>query len=122
MVCAVWRVARSTVYASRGRVMRRAGPLSKRGPRTAVSDAELVAAIRSVLEESRFHTEGHRKVRARLRSRGMYVGKNRVLRLMRAHRADRTVGRLFAEDSVAPSLPDLDEPQPLHDANRLPAG
>ena len=66
--------------------MRSEGLLSKRGPRTAVSDAEVVAAIRSVLEESRFHTEGHRKVRVRLRPRGIYVGKNRVLRLMRRHR------------------------------------
>ena len=61
-------------------------PLAKRGPRTAVSDAVVVAAIRVVLAESRFHTEGHRKVRVRLRPKGIYVGKHRVLRLMREHR------------------------------------
>ncbi|MGH7645654.1 MAG: IS3 family transposase, partial [Gemmatimonadales bacterium] len=32
---------------------------------------------------SPFHTEGHRKVRVRLRPRGIRVGKQRVLRLMR---------------------------------------
>jgi transposase InsO family protein len=60
--------------------------LAKRGARTAVSDAEVVAAIRVVLAESRFHTEGHRKVRVRLRPKGIYVGKHLVLRLMREHR------------------------------------
>jgi len=57
----------------------------KRGPRTELSDAELLVEIRRVLSESPFHTEGHRKVRARLRSRGIRVGKSRVLRLMREH-------------------------------------
>ncbi len=73
MVCAVWSVPRSTVYA-------------RRGPRTLVSDAVLLEGIRAVLKASAFHTEGHRKVRVRLRPRGIYVGKNRVLRLMRQHR------------------------------------
>ena len=39
--------------------------------------------IRQVLKESDFLGEGHRKVRARLRAKGIGVGKNRVLRLMR---------------------------------------
>lgn len=56
----------------------------KRGPRTAQDDATVLAAIRTVLRESPFHTEGHRKVRVRLRPQGIWVGKNRVLRLMRA--------------------------------------
>jgi hypothetical protein len=42
-----------------------------------------VEEIRVVLQESDFLGEGHRKVRARLRAKGMRVGKNRVLRLMR---------------------------------------
>ncbi|MDE2980878.1 MAG: IS3 family transposase [Gemmatimonadota bacterium] len=41
--------------------------------------------IRTVLKASPFLGEGHRKVRARLAARGIRVGKNRVLRLMRAH-------------------------------------
>ncbi len=86
MICAVWRVARSTVYARRAQVQRLSDAPQKRGPRTAVSDAVVLAEIRAVLAASRFHTEGHRKVRARLRPRGIYVGKARVLRLMRHHR------------------------------------
>ena len=42
--------------------------------------------IRQVLEESDFLGEGHRKVRVRLRPKGIWVGKNRVLRLMRENR------------------------------------
>jgi transposase InsO family protein len=86
MICAVWHVARSTVYTQRRRgdtVPSRGG---KRGPRTPVSDDEVVAAIRRVLQASHFHTEGHRKVRVRLRPYGIWVGKHRVLRLMRQHR------------------------------------
>ena len=86
MVCAVWCVPRSTVYTQRGQARRPAWKPQKRGPRTLVSDAVLLEEIRAVLKASAFHTEGHRKVRVRLRPRGIYVGKNRVLRLMRQHR------------------------------------
>ena len=41
-----------------------------------------VEAIREVLEQSDFLGEGRCKVRVRLRSTGIWVGKNRVLRLM----------------------------------------
>ena len=44
-----------------------------------------MSEIREVLRESDFLGEGHRKVRARLRPKGIRVGKNRVLRLMRDH-------------------------------------
>ena len=96
-------MARSTLYASRrlehdapsgsrrhdrevGRHLGTPGFRGKRGPRTAQDDATVVAAIRTVLQESPFHTEGHRKVQVRLRPHGIRVGKQRVLRLMRAHR------------------------------------
>ncbi len=49
----------------------------------AAEDEELVEAIRQVRSESEFLGEGHRKVRVRLRPKGIWVGKNRVLRLMR---------------------------------------
>jgi transposase InsO family protein len=83
MICRVWRVARATVYAQRQRAQRPGGPARKRGPRTPVSDAEVIAGMRAVVAASPFHTEGHRKVRVRLRARGLVVGKTRVLRLMR---------------------------------------
>src|SRR2546422_3203910 len=58
---------------------------AKRGPKTARSDAEVVAAIRAVLAATPFHGEGYRKVRARLAHRGLAMGGKRVLRLMRVH-------------------------------------
>src|SRR3989442_954019 len=61
------------------------GPTGRRGPRTRVSDAELVEEIRAVLAACPFHGEGYRKVRARLAHRGRAVSGKRVLRLMRAH-------------------------------------
>ena len=84
MICQVWQVARSTVYAARKR-SGAAQPVEpqKRGPKTKVPDEELLAEIRQVLKESDFLGEGHRKVRARLRAKGIRAGKNRVLRLMR---------------------------------------
>ena len=84
-VCEVFRISRSSVYAWRASGSARPMRL-KRGPKTAWSDADVVAAIREVLKESSFLGEGHRKVTARLRQRGMRVGKNRVLRLMRRER------------------------------------
>ena len=83
MVCAVFRVARSTVYATSA--ARPAVTLGKRGPKTVTSDAELVVTIRAVLAATPFHGEGYRKVRARLAHRGLAVGGKRVLRLMRQH-------------------------------------
>jgi len=115
LICAVWRVPRSTVYAQRrdrargaaqgplevtglardalrgpGRVDRHRGrggstlpPMGKRGPRTPLDDATLTEEICAVLTASPFHTEGHRKVRARVRAKGLRVGQERVRRLMR---------------------------------------
>lgn len=88
LVCQVWRVARSSVYATPapagGAVV---APAGKRGPRTAMSDAEVLDRIRQVLAEAPFHGEGYRKVWARLRfgEEAVVVGKHRVLRLMRCH-------------------------------------
>ncbi len=69
MICAVYRPARSSVYAAL------AEPVSppaetKRGPKALTRDAELVEAIRAVLAVCPFHGEGYRKVRARLAHRG----------------------------------------------------
>jgi transposase InsO family protein len=85
LICAVWGVARSTVYATP--VAPRATPVAaaKRGPKTVTSDDAILAAIRSVLASTPFHGEGYRKVRARLAHRGLAVGGKRVLRLMRQH-------------------------------------
>jgi len=84
MLCQVWGVPRSSVYAATAPAARPGRP-GKRGPKTEVGDAVLVAAIRAVLTETPFHGEGYRKVRARLAHRGLAVSGKRVLRLMRAH-------------------------------------
>lgn len=89
LVCQVWRVARSSAYAApalAGGAAAKALPC-KRGPRTAISDTELVERIRRVLAATPFHGEGYRKVWARLRygADAIVVGRQRVLRLMRRH-------------------------------------
>ena len=83
MICEIYRRARSTVYAAGSATA--PAERGKRGPRTAVTDAEVVAEIRAVLAACPFHGEGYRKVRARLAHRGYGVSGKRVLRLMRAH-------------------------------------
>lgn len=81
MACRVFGVPRASFYDALK--LPTAEPKGKRGPKTELSDERLLAEIRVVLGESRFHGEGHRKVRARLAAKGLYVGKNRTLRLMR---------------------------------------
>jgi putative transposase len=83
MLCQVWRVARSSVYAPRSAAP--ATPTGRRGPKPLVTDETLVEAIRAVLAATPFHGEGYRKVRARLAHRGLAVSGKRVLRLMRQH-------------------------------------
>lgn len=86
-VCQTWKMPRSTFYASRSPVPDEANtPVGKRGPRTLLSDDELLAAIHKDLERSPWQGEGHRKVWARLRVLdGIRVGRKRVLRLMKVH-------------------------------------
>ena len=84
MLCAVFGVARSSVYAATA-LPPPPGPPGKRGPKTVLSDEAVVAGIRTVLAETPFHGEGYRKVRARLAHRGLPVSGKRVLRLMRRH-------------------------------------
>jgi transposase InsO family protein len=83
MLCEVYGVARSTFYAA-ARTPVRESPPKKRGPRTKLTDDQLVEGIRQTLRERPFHGEGHRKVHAVLRHRkDVRVGRNLVLRLMR---------------------------------------
>ena len=84
MICAAYRLARSSVYAAAHAAAPAPAPL-KPGPKTRHSDREIVEAIRAVLAASPFHGEGYRKIRARLAHRGLRLGGKRVLRLMRVH-------------------------------------
>jgi putative transposase len=86
LVCHTWQQPRSSYYADRqvAGLPVKLTQLGKRGPKTTLSDAELLELIRADLTASPFQGEGHRKVWARLRVRdGVKVGRRRVLKLMR---------------------------------------
>ncbi|MBU8898518.1 IS3 family transposase [Corallococcus sp. M34] len=112
-VMATWRVPRATVYRHRAR--RRAGAPGpcKRGPRAALKDEALLEAIASVLADSPFLGEGHRKVWARLRARGTRTSKARCLRLMRQAgllapgRPRRVLGPRHHDGTIATDRPDV---------------
>jgi putative transposase len=89
-VCQIWELPRSSFYAARrpqADTTTAAGArAARRGPKPAVSDEALLAAIHADLERSPWTGEGHRKVWARLRAiDGIRVSRKRVLRLMREH-------------------------------------
>jgi len=92
-VCRVWGVARAGVYRRRRATNLPAPPRRRPGPQGPMPDAALVGEIRAVLAESPFHGEGHRKVWARLRHRGVRTSKERVRRLMRANQLSAGAGR-----------------------------
>ena len=82
-VCDAWGVPRSSFYDRKARRLESPAPL-KRGPKTLVSDDELLALIREDLATSHFTGEGHRKVWGRIRFvKGIKVSRKRVLRIMR---------------------------------------
>ena len=93
-VCAIWAQPRSSFYlwrrnhhtgsAEPATPVAQLTPARKRGPRTALSDTELLGKIRADLARSPFHGEGHRKVWARLRVLDeVRVSRKRLLRVMR---------------------------------------
>jgi len=92
-VTRIWGVSRATIYRHRHHLddVRRKRP----GPLGAMSDKDLVAEIRQLLQDSPFHGEGYRKLWARLRFAGIRTSRRRVLRLMREHGllAHQRVGR-----------------------------
>ena len=82
-VCRIWRAARATLY--RHRRPQPAEPPRRCGPAGPMLDVVLIERIRTILSDSPFHGEGHRKVGARLRVAGVRTSRHRVLRLMREH-------------------------------------
>src|SRR6187431_3426654 len=93
-VTRIWGVSQATIYRHRHHLddVRRKRP----GPLGAMSDKDLVAEIRQLLQDSPFHGEGYRKLWARLRFAGIRTSRRRVLRLMREHGllAHQRAGRL----------------------------
>ena len=57
----------------------------KRGPKSLISDEDLLTAIKADLTATKFLGEGYLKVHARLRRTNIRVSKDRVLRLFRAN-------------------------------------
>ena len=82
-VTRLWGVPRATIYRHRHRS--EAVARKRPGPLGAMSDQDLVEAIRQLLQDSPFHGEGYRKLWARLRFAGIRTSRRRVLRPMRAH-------------------------------------
>jgi hypothetical protein len=82
-VARIWRVPRATIYRHRHRS--EAVQRKKPGPLGAMSDEDLVAAIRHLLQDSSSHGEGYRTLWARLRSKNIRTSRRRVLRLMGEH-------------------------------------
>jgi putative transposase len=79
----VLEAPRSTIYARRSNAI--SIERTKRGPSTELSDDKLLDLIRHVIRSSPFSGEGYRKVTAHLRrDYEVFVGRKRVLRLMRA--------------------------------------
>lgn len=81
MVLNVAGVSSAAWYGNRAR---KEGKL-KTGPKTSISDDELLIEIKKEILDSRFHSEGYKKVRARLKRRGIRAGKNRIYCLMKQH-------------------------------------
>lgn len=110
-VVSIWDLSRSSFYAARDRE-RNPRPLQKRGPKV-ISDAELLSAIRQLLDEAVFAGEGYRKIRARLRHKGIRTSKDRVNRLMREnqllspHRQPSPVVDRLHDGVIITNQPDL---------------
>ena len=88
-VCQGWGVPRSSFHAAQAPAPQStlpAAPPVRRGPKPAITDEALLAAIERDLETSPWTGEGHRKLWARLRVRdAIRVSRKRLLHLMREH-------------------------------------
>ena len=110
-VCQEWGLSRSTCYQQRTRAETPPATPIKRGPKTSYTAAVVTEHIRQVLATSPFLGEGHRKVWARLRARGIRTSKARVLRLMRQasllapSRAPRVVGPRVHDGTITTARP-----------------
>lgn len=113
-VCAIWKVARSSVYAQRSKDQgsEPPPPPRKRGPVGACTDEELVEHCQRVIRDSPWVGEGYRKVWARLRHAGVRTSPRRVLRVMREagllaqQRSERRRGPQAHDRSITPDRPD----------------
>ncbi len=114
LVTEVFEIARSTYYDWKAaRDNPSPTPPKKRGPKTKLDDNQLTEEIRTVLKASLFTGEGHRKVWARLRAKGIRTSQVRVLRLMRGAgllappKARRVLGPRNHDGKITTERPDL---------------
>jgi len=114
-VCEVWGVSRSTAQRHRAE-RRKIGPPTpdrRRGPSSALTDEQLLAEIRAVLDASPWVGQGYRKTWAQLRSRGIRTSARRVLRLMRENdllapvRTGKPRGPRAHDGDIIPLAPDM---------------
>lgn len=107
-VCRAWGIARATVYRQRQRDP--AAPQRRPGPLGPCDDATLLGHLRALIETSRFHGEGHRKLWARLRFAGIRTSMRRVRRLMREnqllapYRVGRAKSKAHAGTIITPAV------------------
>lgn len=83
--CRIWGLSRATLKGHRGLMvprMREGRPPRRRGPLGARGDADLLTAIRAIIEASPFLGEGYRKVGAGLRVHHFRTAVCRVRRFM----------------------------------------
>ncbi len=112
-VLRTWKIPPSGFHARRQRV-RYPDPAApgRRGPNGPCDDATLLEHIRTDLKASPWHGEGHRKVWARLRVKGIRTSKVRVRRLMRENglpapmRAGRAHGPKAHDRTITTQRPD----------------
>jgi len=73
----------SSFYFKRGKGDSKPLYTRKPGPRSVISDEQLLTEIEELLKNSPWVGEGYRKLWARLRVKGIRVSQRRVLRVMR---------------------------------------
>jgi len=83
-VCKIWGIPRSTFYSQHRRHQTQKS-VFKRGPRPPLSDTEVLACVREMIDSSPFTGEGHRKIHARIcrELQSVPLGRDRVRRIMR---------------------------------------
>jgi len=57
----------------------------KPGPKVIFTDHQVVSKVKELLANPYFHSEGYKKLKVRLEAKGLKVGKERLLRLLKEH-------------------------------------
>lgn len=82
MILSVAELSSAAWYDNRPRVKKE--EKRKPGRKPSINDDELLDQIKAYLRKPKFNSEGYIKIHARLKGKGLMVGKNRIYRLMKA--------------------------------------